>query len=525
MAEAIEDAQDVGEELENSEDFVDPEMKGLTLDEQKWFVVQKGFDQVKKFCEDIGLPQYYDLFLKNKFSYGNKIRRITQFEVQTKFLLTDPDEIEAILAHSANLVKDDEITTFQAKYGEPDQLIFECTKGIKFLEDHAHWYAEDETLSWFYKKGRSQADVQDTKTPLEDPTLLNIDPTQLTFAQKWRIHPDDYQNFSKTEGLWATASSCDGMVFMWPLDRPLDNPPQTTLQCVTENPEENVHYPGCVRAAYVHPYVTTDYCFDFERMLSISCGGDCRVCFYDMENSKLISTVKNDKGIDVTQAFICCDGDSVLGKVAIGTCNGPLKIGDLERGKVVQILKGHTDDIYDVKANWDENLIVTGSWDHTLGTFDLRSGKRVRTMVGHTVVLNRIDVSFEQMMAVSFASEQPFMLWDLKDGRCVKVIEGHHGGQNDGVVNWRTMEAVTGGEDGLVKFWDLESGNCKRTFDCDHLQTLAVDVNWDQGLLLTGSWDHKVRVWDLQTGQKYHELKKARRTITQVCIMGGRGSG
>merc|ERR1719198_1042647 len=105
-------------------------------------------------------------------------------------------------------------------------------------------------------------------------------------------------------------------------------------------------------------------------------------------------------------------------------------------------------------------MLITGSWDWTLGMWDLRSGKRTRTMTGHSCILNRIDVCFEQMMAVSFAAELPFMLWDLKDGRCVKSIDGHHGGNNDGVVNWKTSECVTGGEDGLVKVWDLSSGEC-----------------------------------------------------------------
>lgn len=507
MAEAIEDGAEAagsGSEAEEAE-WVDPDMQGLSLNDQKWYVCQKGFQQVMKFCEDIGLPQYYELFLMNKYNYANKIRRITQYELQTSFKLTDADEIEAILAHSADLVKDDDITSFAARYGDPDSLIWECEQGKKFLE-------EKFALGWF------QGDMQEDQTK-------PVDPGALTFEQKWSIPKEYYENFSSAaEGFWATASSCDGMVFMWPLDRPVENGTPSPYMPET-GPEEGVEYPGCVRSAYVHPYVTTDYCFDFEKMISISCGGDCRVCFYDMEKNKLIGTIKNDKGIDVSQAYVSCDGDAELGKVAIGACNGPLKIGDLSRGKVVQVLKGHSDDIYDVKANWDENIIVTGSWDHTVGMFDLRSGKRVRTMTGHTVVINRIDCSFEQMMVVSFAAEQPFMLWDLKDGRCVKTIQGHYGGNNDGVVNWKLGEVVTGGEDGLVKIYDLETGETKRTFDCDHLQTLAVDVNWEKGLLMTGSWDKKVRVWDLQTGVKYFELLKARRTITQVVIQGGRGSG
>lgn len=198
------------------------------------------------------------------------------------------------------------------------------------------------------------------------------------------------------------------------------------------------------------------------------------------------------------------------------------------------MVAGHNADVHDIKADWDLNLVVTASWDHTLGMFDLRSGKRIRTMKGHSTVINSVDVCFGQMLALSFAEADfsdgksqntDFILWDLRDGRIVNSYPGHEGGTNCGVVNWQTHQAVTGGVDSLVKFWDLATAECTKTIDCDHMQTLALDVNWERGVLLTGSWNSKTRVWDINTGKMTHKLKKPRRCITQVALMGGRGSG
>jgi WD40 repeat protein len=360
------------EDFENeTDDVVDPEMMGLSLNDQKWYVVQKGFAQVKAFCEEIGLPHLYETFLEHRFYYGNKIRLITQWQLKYSFKMTDEDEMEAILAASAKLKNRPELTNFVKRYGDPDTLIYESVEGQQWVKDHAGTFAE-------YDPSQRNVDTSQKDS---------VDDISMSFVDKWKIQQEDFDNFSSTDGMWASASSCDGMVFLWPLDRPL------------ENAADNNFSPGCVRAAYCHPMICTDYSFDFEQMVSMSCGGDCRVVYYSMENNKIISTVKNDKGVDIKNAFYCIDGDCVAGKVAVGAAHGVVKIGDQERGKMVQILKGHLDDIYDIKANWDENMVITGAWDHTLGVFDLRSGKRVRTLTGHSAVVNRIDVCFEQMMA------------------------------------------------------------------------------------------------------------------------------
>lgn len=489
-----------------AEDVPDEEMRGMSLNDQNWYVCQKGFAQVQKFCDEIGLPHYYTTFIKNNYIVGYKLRTITQFELMNKFELTDPDEIESILSHSANLQKDPEVTEFVGKYGTPELLIWECTQGLALIHE-------------------LRPDLFEEK---KEPDAIPTEDHQLTHAEKWAIPRADFENFSSTEGTWCASSGCDGMVFLWPVDRPLQNPPpRNDLHYDPSTLDEGVTSPGVVRICESHVRECTDFCVDWEQMVTMSVGGDCRVVFYDMVTNKKAGIIKNDKGLDGSEAFLSLDADAKLGKVVIGTAEGRIKIGDLERGKVVQVLKGHTDDVYDVKADWDANTIVSISWDWTGGMWDLRSGKRTRTMTGHTAVINRLDCCFEQQMMVSFGADarsQTIMLWDLKDGRCVKTIDGHFGGTNDGVVNWTNSECVTGGEDGLVKVWDLASGECKRTFDCNHIQTLAVDVNWDKGLLMTASWDYKVRVWDLQTGKQCLDLTKPRRCMTQCAIQGGRKS-
>lgn len=468
------------------------EMEGMSEDDKAWFFIEKGIAQVKEFVETAGLPQYYELFLKNGFMYGNMIRALSQHMVNTQFGITDPDEAEALLHLSGTLGDRDDIIYFRSRYGDPLASL-DCPKAKKWIEERPDLFA------WMAAH-QAQAEDAGTQEAGEDG--------QLTFQQKWGIDKQTLEKFS-TDGMWASAASCDGGIFLWPLD-------------LEEQPPGETKKPVCVRANMCHAGVATDFVVDWSTNEVWSTGDDCRAVIFDSANMKIGSTIKNNGGVDVGQDFLSIDCDAVMGKAAIGTADGPLKVGSRERGKVLQVCKGHTDHIFGVRAEWDLNQVVTGSWDHTLGVWDLRSNKRTRTLIGHTQVINRIDVDFEKQLAVSWGAEHDFMMWDLKEGRCVKTIKGHETGNNCGIVNWQTMECVTGGEDGLVKRWNLENGECLQTIDCDHLQTLALDVNWETGQLLTGSWDQKVRVWDLQTGKLTHELFKARRTITQVQIKGGR---
>ena len=145
------------------------------------------------------------------------------------------------------------------------------------------------------------------------------------------------------------------MIFLWPLDEEDDNPS-----------------PGVVRCGFAHPAVCTDYIIDWMNMRTMSVGFDCRVVLFDLEKDKMYGHIKNDGGTEIQDAFLCIDGDFDLGKVAVGTCGGLVKIADLEAGKIVYHLKGHWDDVYSVKCDWNKNQCVSGAWDRKICTWDLR---------------------------------------------------------------------------------------------------------------------------------------------------------
>mmetsp|Transcript_113945 Transcript_113945/g.322591 ORF Transcript_113945/g.322591 Transcript_113945/m.322591 type:complete len:481 (-) Transcript_113945:49-1491(-) len=329
---------------------------------------------------------------------------------------------------------------------------------------------------------------------------------KLSYADKWGVGEHDRGLFGK-DGIWLTACGCDNFLFLWPADHPDPCPP-------------------CVRCVQPHINVCTDSCTDFGRMQAVTVGLDCKVVVTDLEAGKKMVACRTDLKMDPENGFLSVDADFDAGKCAVGTAGkkgGLVKVFDLQAQRQFVSLKGARDDVYSVKADFDLNQVVAGSWDHNLYTFDIRSGKCTRALRGHGMNVNEIQVDFEQQVAVSVADEDRMILWDLAVGGIIKEYpiqcQAH---ALD--VDFRTLRAATGSGDGRVRFWDLESAECTKVIDCEFIHVQSLDIYWDFGLVAAASWDYQVKLFDYHSGRCFKKFRKARRTLNRVEIKKTGGS-
>ena len=61
-----------------------------------------------------------------------------------------------------------------------------------------------------------------------------------------------------------------------------------------------------------------------------------------------------------------------------------LKVWDLESGRELRTLDGHSADVTGVAVTPDGRRAVSASWDKTLKVWDLESGRELRTLEGHS---------------------------------------------------------------------------------------------------------------------------------------------
>jgi hypothetical protein len=144
-----------------------------------------------------------------------------------------------------------------------------------------------------------------------------------------------------------------------------------------------------------------------------------------------------------------------------------LKVWDLESGRELRTLQGHSESVRGVAVSPDGRRAVSASWDKTLKIWDLETGRELRTLRGHTDYVNRVAVSSDGRRAVSASGDKTLKLWDLETGRELRTLQGHSGGVYGVAVSSDGRRAVSASHDNTLKVWDLEVGAVVATFTCD----------------------------------------------------------
>ncbi len=73
----------------------------------------------------------------------------------------------------------------------------------------------------------------------------------------------------------------------------------------------------------------------------------------------------------------------------------------------------------------DGRRAVSGSWDGTLRLWDLETGKSLRTLEGHTDWVSAVAVLADGRRALSGSEDGTLRLWDLETGESLRTLEGH----------------------------------------------------------------------------------------------------
>lgn len=160
-----------------------------------------------------------------------------------------------------------------------------------------------------------------------------------------------------------------------------------------------------------------------------------------------------------------------------------------------KVFKGHTNGV--MCLQFDENVLITGSYDTTAKVWDVESGEELRTLTGHTSGIRCLQFDDGKLMTGSL--DGTVRLWDYKTGQCKRVFNAH----TEGIIslNFNPSFMATGSMDKTIRVWNFKDS--KQTFllrgHTDWVNCVKIDEA--SRTLFSASDDLTVRLWDLDTKQ------------------------
>lgn len=251
----------------------------------------------------------------------------------------------------------------------------------------------------------------------------------------------------------------------------------------------------------------------------------------DIKEKQIAVLPEDTRSIRANDSFIVTTSNSNIAKV-----------WDVQTGKVIKELEGHTGKLKTIAISKDGSLIATGSSDNTIKLWDTKNFSLLRTLDGHTESIIAIIISTDNnIISVSYI-DNIIKSWKVETGECIRTIQEGQlplciamnstgtliaSGGFDAIVNlrntnledslrgiysnqdWITSIAinsnssfmVTGSTDKTIKIWDLKTNSCLQTLSGHNGSISYIEISYDSSIIAAGSGHGSIKVWDVKTGK------------------------
>ncbi|KAJ5550358.1 hypothetical protein N7535_001704 [Penicillium sp. DV-2018c] len=157
----------------------------------------------------------------------------------------------------------------------------------------------------------------------------------------------------------------------------------------------------------------------------------------------------------------------------------------------VKVFKGHRDSV--MCLQFEDNILMTGSYDATVKIWDTETGEELRTLKGHQAGVRCLQ--FDDTKLITGSLDRSIRVWNWRTGECISKYNGH----TEAVIalHFDCTLLASASVDRTVKIWNFKD---KSTFVLPHPQGVnAVKIDSISRTVLTACDDGAARLWDLDT--------------------------
>jgi hypothetical protein len=173
-----------------------------------------------------------------------------------------------------------------------------------------------------------------------------------------------------------------------------------------------------------------------------------------------------------------------------------------------------------VALTGDGKRVVSGFSDGALQVWNLETGKFMKMLSGHSAAVTSIQVTRDGRHAVSSSLDTTVKIWDLETLTCIGTLEGHEGPAVSVAIS---SDGVIASAGSTVRLWDLNSGACLQVVEGGGALSvpLSVAFNPDRSRLVVGSAFGVISVYRLTGVGSTPPAESTRRYVNAKVVLLG----
>lgn len=215
---------------------------------------------------------------------------------------------------------------------------------------------------------------------------------------------------------------------------------------------------------------------------------------WNAEKGKLMNTFYGHG-----ETINACSFNPAGNRIITASDDGSIKVWSPAKGQLLYTISGHgfhEQGVTSLKCHSNDKIVISGGQDGTICISNIQTGKSLSKLEGHTESVEDIDFALDYKWAVSSSVDGDIAIWDMGTTQQRQRISNN----KVGITRMRCIDNVVVATDfdGYIKFWDVRNGELFKQIHAHSDAILDMDISKSRKFIATASDDQRACIFPLE---------------------------